>query len=105
MYKRQVWQFYIQAALGTGIRSGLYIFILRQFFRNMPRELEEAACIDGCGPLKTFLRVMVPNVVPALLTITAVSYTHLDVYKRQLPFRCLSGLQAQVCRLALHSPF
>lgn len=68
-----VWQFYIQAALGTGIRSGLYIFILRQFFRNMPKELEEAACIDGCGPLKTFLRVMVPNVVPALLTITVFS--------------------------------
>lgn len=68
-----VWQFYLQAVLGTGIRSGLYIFILRQFFRNMPKELEEAACIDGCGPLKTFLRVMVPNVLPAVLTITVFS--------------------------------
>ena len=67
------WQFYIQAALGTGIRSGLYIFILRQFFRNMPAELEEAACIDGCSPLGTFLRVMVPNVIPAILTVTVFS--------------------------------
>jgi multiple sugar transport system permease protein len=66
-------QFYIQAALGTGIRSGLYIFILRQFFRNMPKELDEAACIDGCGPVSTFIRVMVPNVTPAILTITVFS--------------------------------
>ncbi|MHB1454062.1 MAG: carbohydrate ABC transporter permease [Saccharofermentanales bacterium] len=67
------WQFYLQAAFGTGIRSGLYIFILRQFFRNMPKELEEAALIDGCGPMHTFLRVMVPNVVPAILTVTVFS--------------------------------
>lgn len=66
-------QFYLQAALGTGIRSGLYIFILRQFFRNMPKELEEAALIDGCGPMRTFLKVMVPNVVPAILTVTVFS--------------------------------
>lgn len=66
-------QFYLQAAFGTGIRSGLYIFILRQFFRNMPKELEEAALIDGCGPMRTFLKVMVPNVVPAILTVTVFS--------------------------------
>lgn len=66
-------QFYIQAALGTGIRSGLYIFILRQFFRNMPKELEDAAMIDGCGPLGTFLKVMVPNVVPAIATVAVFS--------------------------------
>ena len=34
--------FYLMAAFGMGIRSGLYIFIMRQFFRNMPAELEEA---------------------------------------------------------------
>lgn len=67
------WQFYIQAALGVGIRSALYIFILRQFFMNMPKELEEAAFIDGCNPLQTFLKVMVPNVFSALLTITVFS--------------------------------
>ena len=65
--------FYIQAILGVGIRSSLYIFILRQFFRNMPKELEEAACIDGCNPFQTFLKVMVPNVSSALLTVTVFS--------------------------------
>lgn len=40
---------FILALFGMGIRSGLCIFIIRQFFRNMPVELEEAAMIDGCG--------------------------------------------------------
>ncbi|MEG2088204.1 MAG: carbohydrate ABC transporter permease [Angelakisella sp.] len=63
------WCFYIPALFGFGIRSGLYIFILRQFFRNMPKELEDAAMIDGCGPIKTFVKIMVPNVIPALVTV------------------------------------
>lgn len=68
-----VWQFYIQALLGVGIRSALYIFIIRQFFRTMPKELEEAAFIDGCNPFQTFLRIMVPNVKPAILTVSVLS--------------------------------
>lgn len=67
-------QFYVQAALGVGIRSALYIFILRQFFMNLPRELEEAAFIDGCSPLQTFFRVMVPNVSSALMTVGVFSF-------------------------------
>jgi len=65
--------FYLQAVLGAGIRSGLYIFIIRQFFINIPNELEEAAMIDGCGPLKTFLRIMLPNAVPLIATISVFS--------------------------------
>jgi multiple sugar transport system permease protein len=61
--------FYIPAALGVGIRSGLYIFIFRQFFRGVPKELEEAATVDGCGVFKTFLRIMVPNSGAAFLTV------------------------------------
>jgi multiple sugar transport system permease protein len=65
--------FWLQAALGMGIRSGLYIFIIRQFFLNMPRELEEAADIDGCGALGTFARVMLPNAVPIISTVLVFS--------------------------------
>ena len=61
--------FYLMAAFGMGIRSGLYIFIMRQFFRNMPPELEEAALIDGCSPLQTYLRVMLPNAVMVMVTV------------------------------------
>ena len=67
------WPFYITAAFGMGIRSGLYIFIMRQFFRNMPKELEEAALIDGCGSFKTFTSVMLPNVKPAIVTVLVFS--------------------------------
>ncbi len=58
----------IPALFGQGLRSGLFIFIFRQFFRNMPKELEDAAYIDGCGPAKTFLRIMVPCAGPAFIT-------------------------------------
>jgi len=61
--------FYLPAALGTGIRSGLYIYIFRQFFRSIPRELEEAATIDGCGPFSTFTKIMIPNAGGAFLTV------------------------------------
>ena len=68
------WQFYIMALLGTGIRSGLYIYIFRQYFRGLPQELEEAAYIDGCNPLRTFLHIMVPNVKGAILVVFVLSF-------------------------------
>ncbi len=60
---------YLPAVTANGIRSGLMILIFRQFFKGLPRELEDAAYIDGCGPLKTFIRVMVPNAASAFLTV------------------------------------
>lgn len=60
---------YLPALTANGIRSGLMILIFRQFFKGLPRELEDAAYIDGCGPLKTFIRVMVPNAASAFLTV------------------------------------
>lgn len=60
---------YLPALTANGIRAGLMIYIFRQFFRGMPRELEDAAYIDGCGPFRTFLSVMLPNASAALLTV------------------------------------
>lgn len=60
---------YLPAMTANGIRSGLMILIFRQFFRGLPRELEDAACIDGCGPFMTFVRVMIPNASSAFLTV------------------------------------
>jgi multiple sugar transport system permease protein len=64
---------YIMAAFGMGIRSGLYIFIMRQFFKGLPLELEEAALIDGCGPVRTLWKVLLPNVIPAIVTVLVFS--------------------------------
>jgi multiple sugar transport system permease protein len=49
------------------------VFLLRQYFLTIPREIEEAARIDGAGPIQTFLRVILPQAVPAL---TAVCLFH-----------------------------
>ena len=67
------WPVYIMTALGTGLRSGLYIFIFTQFFRGLPKEIEEAALIDGAGSFGTFMRVMLPNASPAIVTVTIFS--------------------------------
>ena len=64
-----VFLFYLLALVGMGIRSGLFILIFTQFFRGMAKELEEAAYIDGCGTLKTFVRIFAPNAAPAFLTV------------------------------------
>lgn len=64
-----MWTMYLPAITANGIRSGLMILIFRQFFKGLPRELEDAAYIDGCGPFKTFVRVMVPNAASAFLTV------------------------------------
>lgn len=49
------------------------VFLLRQYFLTIPREMEEAAMIDGAGPLRTFFSVILPQSVPAL---TAVALFH-----------------------------
>ena len=67
------WVFVLPALFGTGLRNGLYIFIFRQFFLGQPKDLEEAARIDGCGPFKTFIRIMVPLAGPAFVTVLLFS--------------------------------
>ncbi len=52
-----------------------YIFLLRQFFLTIPREIEEAAIIDGANLMQTFVQVMLPLVKPALLAIAVLSFT------------------------------
>ena len=63
------WPFLIQAVTCTGFKNGLFIYMLRQFFKGMPRELEEAAFVDGCTKLKTFVKIIVPSAVPMMVTI------------------------------------
>ena len=45
------------------------IFIFRQFFKGLPKELEDAAYLDGCGSLRTFVQVMIPNASSSFLTV------------------------------------
>jgi multiple sugar transport system permease protein len=54
--------------------SGTSIFLMRQFFLSMPRELEEAARIDGAGFFTTFRKVMLPLAGPALAAVTILQF-------------------------------
>lgn len=49
--------------------SAFGVFLLWQFFMSLPKELEEAAEIDGCNPFTTYYRIMLPLIVPAMLTL------------------------------------
>src|SRR5690606_29572175 len=59
-----------------GIFSAFGIFLLRQHFLTLPRELEEAAKIDGAGHLRTFGQVVLPLSGPALATLGILCFTY-----------------------------
>lgn len=55
--------------------SSFHIFLFRQFFAAFPKELEEAAEIDGCGPARIFWQMFVPNAQPVLATSAIFNFT------------------------------
>ena len=68
------WPLVLMALTGTAKRSGLFIFITRNFFRGMSTSLEEAAYVDGAGHLKTFFRIMLPNAKPIAMIVFLFSF-------------------------------
>jgi ABC-type glycerol-3-phosphate transport system permease component len=66
---------YLPLTVPAFFGNAFYIFLLRQFFLTIPRELEDAARIDGCGYFSTYWRIMLPQVVPALLTVAVFNFT------------------------------
>ena len=58
----------------VGLKNGLYVFMLRQYFMGLPASLEEAAYVDGAGPIKTFARVILPGAVPMAVTVFLFSF-------------------------------
>jgi ABC-type glycerol-3-phosphate transport system permease component len=56
--------------------SPFYIFLLRQFFMTLPKELDDAATIDGCGALGIFWRIILPLAEPALATVAVFAFIY-----------------------------
>ena len=52
-----------------GFGAGLAVFMFTGFVKSIPLEIEEAAAIDGCGPLRTFFCVVVPMLKPTLISV------------------------------------
>jgi multiple sugar transport system permease protein len=59
----------LAAAFVPWLASAFGIFLMRQFFLSLPKELEEAAKLDGCGTFGTFFRIVLPLAKPALATL------------------------------------
>ena len=64
-----VWTFYLPSICGVGLKGGVLIYIYMQFFKGLPRELEEASWIDGAGPFRTFVQVIIPSSGVVILTV------------------------------------
>ncbi len=54
--------------------DGFFVFLMVQFIRGLPRELDEAARIDGCGHLRTFWQILLPLMTPALATTAIFTF-------------------------------
>ncbi len=63
------------SATGLAFKNGLYIFMLRQFFRGVPDELEESAYVDGSGVMHTFFKIIIPLSIPMMITVFLFSFS------------------------------
>ena len=63
----------VPSFFANGLKGGLFVFIFRQTFRGIPKELEEAARLDGCGMLRSYLLVAMPLSGPAILVSSILS--------------------------------
>lgn len=68
------WPLYILSATGLAYKNGLYIFLMRQFFKGIPDELEESAYLDGSGVFRTFFSIIIPLSVTMMITVFMFSF-------------------------------
>lgn len=67
------WAFWLPSLFASGLRSGIMIYIYIQFFKELPKELEEAAEVDGAGPFRTFIKIIIPSSSVVILTVVVFS--------------------------------
>ncbi len=65
--------FYLPSLFAVGLRSGIIIYIYIQFYKGLPRELEEAAWIDGAGLFKTYTKIALPSSGVVITTVSIFS--------------------------------
>ncbi len=68
------WPIILPSIVGLGIKTPLYVYLFRQYFRALPKSLEEAAHIDGCGFMKCYFKIALPNIHSALITVFLFSF-------------------------------
>ncbi len=68
-----LWPILLPTFFGFGLKGGLFIFIFRQYFKGLPASYEEAAKIEGCGPLRIFLTIILPLSKTGVLVVAILS--------------------------------
>ena len=82
------WPMIILSVSGLALKNGLYIYLMRQFFKGVPDELEESAYVDGSGVYRTFFQIILPLTVPMMITVFlfSVSWQWTDEFYNGLFF-------------------
>lgn len=66
--------FVFSSALGVGSQGMIFIFMFRQYFKGVPKELEEAARVDGSNEFYTFVRIMIPAATPVIVCVAVLAF-------------------------------
>ncbi len=99
--------FWLPSLLGVGLKGGLFIYIYSQFFKGLPKEFEEAAWLDGAGPWKTFLRVIIPASSNSIITVAlfAIVWHWNDYYLAQMYLSSNFPVSVQLANITSNSSF
>jgi multiple sugar transport system permease protein len=65
---------YLPLIVPTYLGNAFYIFLIRQFFLTLPKELEDAARVDGASSLRILAQIFLPNSKPVLLTVMLFAF-------------------------------
>ena len=65
--------FYMLSLGCMGIKNGIFVYMFRQFFKNIPKETEEAALVDGAGAYRIFFKIMIPAATTMIVTVLLFS--------------------------------
>ena len=72
--RSSIWPYLMMCLTCMGLKDGLYIFMMRQYFKSVPDSLEEAAYVDGCGTFRTFTTIMLPDALPIIASCFLFSF-------------------------------
>lgn len=92
----------LMAGTCTGLKCGLYVYLFRQYFRNVPKDIEEAAYLDGCGTVRTLFDIMLPDAMPLATSCFLFSFVWqwTDNYFSTLLTKSTNLLPARLSALA-----
>ncbi|MDD6263475.1 MAG: carbohydrate ABC transporter permease [Clostridiales bacterium] len=95
------WCQILMSTFCIGWKNGLYIYMLRQYFRGIPKELEESAYIDGARTLRAFLQIILPSSVPMMFTVFLFSFSWqwTDTYLTGTFFLTKSTVATQITKI------